>query len=320
MAQATKQSSDRDNEESDAFRDELDKLPTIEPDRAVPSSFRKGVYDKSGTEASAAPGAGKKGAAKKDEALDTAAKDAGEDSLYAASKQEHENMVGRGWRNTKDSASNWRKRRAAMLIGGTISVFLVAGIVFMFGFLNVFKLDGIMSNIDAASFARLNGVQQQRSYAWMKSYMLMRMADIGDNPDLSKGPKSDNKYFRASGVNTGSPVMDWYRTMRTSKFEQDVFNKHGIYFTSSYKYENNRVVVRPAKIVFSGEEIPFDLSSADYDAIDKGNFDYIANNSKLSKYIDIHFFNNDAEARAAMKEMVNTNLRSGQVFKRRPVS
>src|SRR4051812_28022206 len=138
-------------------------------------------------------------------------------------KTKHEGQLGHGY--TKGGSPpawrSWAGKNRKWVFGGSIAAAGIVGIfLVMFSFLNLFKLDGIMSNVDARTFARLNGVEDRRSVSWMQAYMQMRLADIGDNPNLNKGSNSDNAFFRASSVNNGNPIIDWYRTLRTSKFEQ----------------------------------------------------------------------------------------------------
>jgi len=104
--------------------------------------------------------------------------------------------------------------RKYLIIGG-FSAALVAIIVLIFGFLNVFKLDGLMSSIEQRAFLRQNATLDTRSSKWINSYVEARLLDMGDNPNLSNPDfkKDENLLFRANRVDTNSPFFDWYRTL-----------------------------------------------------------------------------------------------------------
>jgi len=242
---------------------------------------------------------------------------------WQAAKTQHENQVGRGYRkhgnSDKSLLTKIRDQRHKLIIGGSIAAVVIALVFALFGFLNVFKLDDIMSNIDAKTFARLNGVEDRRSVSWMQAYMEMRLMDIGDNPELGKADKSDNLIFRAGKVSTGNPIIDWYRTLRTSKFEQDLLNKDGIRFVSVATTENGKLRVRPGKIFVGNVEV------LNYDSLSQKDLDKIASGdtatlNKLNLNQDIiKKFDTDKEARLAIKQAVQDNTHFFQVFKRRQV-
>jgi hypothetical protein len=195
---------------------------------------------------------------------------------------------------------NWRQNRKLLFL--------------LLGFINVFKLDHIMSNVDATTFARLNGVQDRRSVAWQRAYLQMRLMDMGNNADMTSGQER-NILFRSSRVSTGQPVRDWYRTMRTSKFEQDLLDKHGIKFTSMVNAEGK---VRPGRIDIKGEKpIPLNkLTDSHIKGIQDGDMKVI---NQYYQYLDDEVFNDDRTARKAIKKAVNDNTHWAQVFKRRHV-
>lgn len=231
-------------------------------------------------------------------------------------RKTHDNQVGRGYQKGLPAPLRvWAGRNRKWLIGGGVAATGIIGIIIaLFGALNLFKLDDLVSNIDARSFARLNGVEDRRSVSWMQAYMQMRLADIGDNPDLSKGTSSDNAFFRAESVNTGNPIFDWYRTLRTSKFEQEVFEKNGFKFVS---YRNSQGKIRPAKIILNGNTIEtLNLSAADWKNLENGN---VATIRKYSDLVSLEKFDSDGSARKAIKQAVRNETQFYQVFKRRHV-
>jgi hypothetical protein len=215
-----------------------------------------------------------------------------------------------GW-----SFKRFRQRRKTIMMATLISSIVIAVLVGMFGLLGSLKLDSLMSNIDAKTFARLQGVEDRRSMAWMQAYMEMRLMDMGNNPDMTPG-KEQNMLFRSGRVSTGNPIGDWYRTLRTSKFEQDVFEKNGIKFMSVFTPDGK---VRPGYVDINGvkSEIPIEkLTDSDITKLQRGD---PATLNKYHDYIGSEFFNNDKEARRAIRQVVNDNTRNWQVFKRRHI-
>jgi len=248
---------------------------------------------------------------------------AGEDFSYtggsgAESAQVHDGQVGSGYQQGSVSKSLFERfRRNRQMLSATIAITGVIGAVVIgfFGLFGSLKLDGIMSNIDAKTFARLQGVEDRRSVAWMQAYMEMRLMDMGDHPSMEPG-KEENVLFRSNRVSTGNPVRDWYRTLRTSKFEQQVFEKNGIKFTSIFTSDGK---VRPGYIDINGHktEIPIaKLTDSDITKIQNGDPKTL---NKYHDYIGSEFFGNDKEARRAIRQVVNDNTRNWQVFKRRHI-
>jgi len=203
-----------------------------------------------------------------------------------------------------------------LVIGGIGAAFLSVVIV-VFGFLNVFKLDGLMSSIEQRAFLRQNATLDTRSSKWISSYVEARMLDMGDNPNLSNPDfkKDDNLLFRATRVDTNSPFTDWYRTLRTSNFEQKVFEDHGIKFTSVVTADGR---FRPGLISINGEKpIPIsaaDLSTADFNKLSEGD---VATIRKFGDIVDTKIYDTNKEARAAIKKTVNDNTHWTEVYKRR---
>ncbi len=216
--------------------------------------------------------------------------------------------------STKLNSSNNFKR---YLILGGFGAALISMLILFFSFLSAFKLDGLMSAVEQRSFLRTNATLDTRSSKLMSAYIETRLLDMGDNPkfDNSDFKKNDNLLFRASRVDNNSPFTDWYKTLRASKFEQQVFEAHGIKFTSMVTADGK---FRTGQIDINGEKpIPFtvnDISAADYANLEKGD---IATINKLGDVVDSKVFNNNKEARRAIKDVVNNNTRFYEVYKRR---
>jgi hypothetical protein len=229
-------------------------------------------------------------------------------SLYKRSGPEKQNFLSR-----LNGSLSFRRY---LIIGGFTAAF-VAVVVLIFGFLNVFKLDGLMSSIEQRAFLRQNATLDTRSSKWINSYVEARLLDMGDKPNLDSANfnKDENLLFRASRVDTNNPFFDWYRTLRTSQFEQLVFEKHGIKFTSVVTKDGK---FRPGLIDINGEKpIPItaaDLSTADFNKLSQGD---IATIRKFGDIVETKVFNNNKEARAAIKKVVNDNTRWTDVYKRR---
>lgn len=225
-----------------------------------------------------------------------------------ASKEQgtiHENPVGSGYREIIGNKLNNSKRLRNYAIAAGIGSAIVTIIIIIFSFLNIFKLDGMMSNIEQKAFLRHNASLNTRSSKWISSYVEARMLQFGDNP-------SKNGIFRATRVDTNSPFSDWYRTLRTSSFEQDVFEKHGIKFVS-YLDENGRP--RPGRIDINGEKpITAPLSNQDIQNIMNGEPGAL---SKYEDYLNLDKFDSNKDARKAIKKVVNDNTHWFQIHKRR---
>ena len=204
---------------------------------------------------------------------------------------------------------NNSKNLKRYLIFGGIGASLVAVIIALLSFLSVFKLDGLMSNIEQRAFLRHQSALNNRSSKWMSAYIEARMMDWGDSPDLSK---NENTLFRSNKVDTNNPFTDWYKTLRATNFEQQVFEQHGIKFTSAIG-PNGRA--KPGFIDINGEKpIPVNISNNDIDLIQAGDIKTL---NYYQDYFNLETFNNNKEARKAIKEVVNANTHWTQAYKRR---
>lgn len=230
---------------------------------------------------------------------------------------QHENQVGEGYKTGRGQhdkpATVWgrlgRRRKWALGAGAGGGITIIAILAF-FSILGNFKLDLLISNIDQRVFLRFTSVADRRSSKWVQSYLTVRMTQWGDGN--APGQIDNNQFFRSNRVDTNSPFTDWYRTMRTSRFEQELFEKRGIKFTSIARLDGK---VRQGYININGEKpITVNISQAQFDAIGKGDIEEI---NKFSKYFDFDDFDNDRQARRAIKRVVNDNTRFFQILERR---
>ena len=202
-----------------------------------------------------------------------------------------------------------------MLVGGIgagiVVIFFV--IASLFGFLNVFKLDHIMKNIEMKAFTRYQVAMDKRSDRWIRSYLILRLSEI----DGTAGGDGLNErtLFRADKVDTNNPMIDWYKTLRTSDFEQNLLEKHGIKFTSIAERTDSGTIFRGGMVTYSDKEIPFNLSADEIKAIELGEIDGF--NGRLRDFVDVEVFDNNKDARRAIKTAVARETKSWQVIKRR---
>jgi hypothetical protein len=257
--------------------------------------------------------------AEKSDGLDRQLKSAFNDAK-AKDSQEQDNQTGSlykpgpGKNKQKNFLQDIRKRRGLLAGAGVFGGGVIALIVILLGFLNVFKLDDMMSNIDQKTFSRYNASADRRSDKWIQSYLFLRLTQLQGN-----GADPDSEYFRAHKVDTNNPIKDWYHTLRTSDFEKDLAKK-GIVFS-------DRTVDGPGnqKIIFSvlrvnGEEIA-GLSAGDVrsgNLVDKLRSDPSFVQEKLAE-VDLNKPGGNRDARAVLKQIVNENTRFTSVLKRRQV-
>jgi hypothetical protein len=225
--------------------------------------------------------------------------------------------------------SGMKNRRRAAIAGAAFSALgVVGGIAFMS--LLPFQLHHIMQNIDAHTFARLQGVDVEgRSSKWIQAYMLARLMDIEDAKGNAK--PDENILFRAKRVDNNKPWKDWYKTTRTTNFEQDVFKKHGITFSSIAKREGNQIIVRPAKVMVKNKAVfEYNIRAAGFtaDELKRGlagdievleKFDRMT--GQLKSLIRVEVFDGDKSARKEVKKVVKemvkvNNIRSWNAIKR----
>jgi hypothetical protein len=237
----------------------------------------------------------------------------------SASASGHEDVLGNGYKaGGKKDKNAWQKireRQKLLGAGGILAGGLIAAVVLLFSFLNVFKLDDLMSNIDVKTFSRFNAAADRRSDKWVQSYLFLRLMQLRGESNADP----DSEYFRANKVDTNNPIKDWYHTLRTSNFEADLA-KSGVVFS-------NRDVSGPGgqKITFAvlqvnGKEIaglkPGDVRNGDL--VDKLRTDPNFVQSRLDE-IDLTKAGASKDARQLIKQTVNENTRFTSVLKRRQV-
>lgn len=200
---------------------------------------------------------------------------------------------------------------------------LLAGIAFLPGLLGLFKMQNFYENINASSFLRLNSAFDNRSDKWIKAYIKLRLTEI----DGDVAPGQDTLYFRADKVDTNSPIRDWYRTMRTSKFEQELFEREGISFKSGMKKDaNGRVSFGLAVVTI--RDTPINYSYGDvgtsFDLADTRASTNVMNRigPDLERFVQIELLEGPGgskRARGVIKDAVNRNTNSWRVFQRRHI-
>ena len=202
-----------------------------------------------------------------------------------------------GKRNFKTRFLKNRKILAGAGVG-VIGLLFVGGS--LLGGLSAFKLDHLLSNIQAKTFTKYNATFENRSDKWMRSYIKLRLTQL--NGDT----KSDDAFFRARGVDTNNPVKDWYRTMRASNFEADLAKK-GIVFNTNIAPDGT---IKLAKITIDGTAVDFTPKDVRQGKVE----DFVRN---ADNRIDAELFSSNSQARKAIKEAVNNETRFSSVLKRR---
>ncbi len=210
-------------------------------------------------------------------------------------------------------ASLKQKKRLIFGIGVGLSI-LIAGLVFLFGFLNVFKLDSMMSNIDLKAFSRFNAATSGRSDKWVQSYFFLRLTQIRG----ASGADPDSEYFRANKVDTDNPIRDWYHTMRTSNFEKDLA-KQGIVFVN-----RDASTADKQKITFSVVQVDGkDFAGLTASDVRSGDIVTKLRDPNFTKTLlaetDLTKAGGNKEARQKIKNVVNDISREDSVLKRRQI-
>jgi hypothetical protein len=218
-------------------------------------------------------------------------------------------------------SSKLKRRILFGAAGGLIGGALTLG-AFFFGFMNIFKLDHFLSNVEKRAFIRWQVDMDGRSNKWIQAYLTLRLGEV-DDPELQ--PKDrDNIVFRSNQIDAGNPVVNWFRTLRgegvgrngrAADFESRVFNEAGIKFSSFAYKEDSMVKFRPAVIQIDDRRLTFTPTNAEIAAIERG--DVNAFNGRLREFVEIKVFENDKQARQAIKKTVNDRLKPWQVYKKR---
>jgi len=128
----------------------------------------------------------------------------------------------------RTAAGLLKKKKTWLIAGGSIGIIgLLLGAIF--GFLNVFKWDHIMSNIEQRAFTRWNAAADRRSDSWIREYIKVRLtmyAEADGKFDIEK-----SHYFKAK-LDTDHPATDWIRRMYAGRLEADLAKNHGVIFAS----------------------------------------------------------------------------------------
>jgi murein DD-endopeptidase MepM/ murein hydrolase activator NlpD len=288
------------------------------PKSLTPEEVR-GLEDKSGSnvndESANSPNSNLGGLNEKKDRLNQGHNDERQNTK-ATEPTPHEGQLGNGYSpgsGKTEKKPYWQrlaKRRGLLAGSGLLGGGLIVGILLFFSFLNVFKLDHMMSNIDQKTFSRFNAAANGRSDKWVQSYLFLRLMQLQGN-----GTDSDSEYFRANKVDTNNPIKDWYHTLRTSNFEADLAKK-GIVFTN--KSAGNGFTFSVLEV--NGKQIagltPSDVRSGNL--VDRLRNDPTFVESKLAE-VDLTKPGANKDARALIKQTVNGNARFSSVLKRRQV-
>lgn len=211
--------------------------------------------------------------------------------------------------SSKAAGGGMLKNRKMLLgVGGGVVGSVFAFMAF-FNLLHTFQTDHLFKNIETKTASRLNASLDSRNRSLTQAYMKIRATEI------QGGTANDNLYFKADKIKTGNPMRDWYATMRASKFETELLNKQGIYFTSMVD-ENGRISV--AKISSNDPEA-FKALTKDGPVTDK-NFAEKLNKlsgQDMEKLFTVQSFDSHKSARKSVKEVVNAEVPWKNSFKRR---
>lgn len=233
--------------------------------------------------------------------------------------------------NAFKNLSARRKWAVATAAGGGITA-IAAGLLGLFGILNVFQLDHLLNNIEAKGFVRYQVDMEGRSDRWISAYLMLRLGEVED-PNLKPADR-DNILFRANTTDLSNPMFAWYKAMRggrfsplndyVTQFEQDLLEKENIKFASiacrgtivgnECRPGGNVVRFRTAIISIRDEQIKFPLSAGEIDAIERGDINGL--NNRLRQFIDVEIINTDHEAKKRLKAAIKANTKYYQVIKR----
>lgn len=195
---------------------------------------------------------------------------------------------------------NQRKKWALIISSMAALLSLVGG----FGGLATLNLANFMANIEKKGFARYQVDLNGRSSKWIVAYAALRFGEVND-PKLAPRDR-DNILFRSDRVDHNRPLTDWYKTMRASKFEKEVFEKHGIKFTSVAYRDGNIIKFRPGHITVNGDKkVTFDPKTLGYnelDALSEGKVNDL--NGRMREFVEVKVYDSDKEGRAALRQLI----------------
>lgn len=190
-----------------------------------------------------------------------------------------------------------RRAIVGVVVGALISL---TGLLFTG--INSLNLPSYLSNVEKKGFLRYQVDLRGRSSKWIETYMMLRFGEIED-PNVA--PKDRNNIlFRSNRVDNNKPLTDWYRTLRASKFEQEVFEKRGIKFVSIAYQDGNSIRFRPATVTFVNTDtrLTFDPSPKVFEAIEKNDINVF--NGELRNFVQADVMSGDKEARAAISQLL----------------
>lgn len=225
-------------------------------------------------------------------------------SLYNPSTNAESNKIFNKLKSSFSSSKNKKTWYAGFGLMGVVGILTIGS---LFSFLNVFKLNHFMKNVESKTMVRYMSAVDHRSSKWIEAYVKIRLTSL--EPD-----GSDSVMFRSDKVDTNNPVQDWYKTMRTSSFERDLAKK-GITFTN-YTDGPNRgfaIVSVDKKIVAAGIQNPDVKTASDLNK-------YIEKNGGLidiAQDFDLDKPGDAKAARQAIKKIVNEETNTWNVVKRR---
>lgn len=219
------------------------------------------------------------------------------------------NRLGQRWSSTSKGKKSAIAAAGVLGAGGIITAALS-----LFSLLGIFRLDHFLNNIESKAFIRYQVDMEGRSSKWINSYLTIRMGEVED-PQVRPADR-DNILFRSNRVDTNSPLTDWYKTMRASKFEAEVFEKHGIKITSKAYRDGNQIKYRPAIITIRDLDAPIEmrLGNAAMNALEAGDISRF--NGALSNLVDVEVLESDKAGRKAVKRIVKDNTKPYQFIKR----
>lgn len=198
------------------------------------------------------------------------------------------------------------KKLLAGLGGGFLG--FAFGAIALFNLLGSFQMDHFFKNVEDKTSTRLMASLDTRNRKLVQTYIKVRATEI------EGGTANDNLYFRSDKVDTGNPFRDWYATMRSSKFEDEILKKNGVAFTSMVDKDGN---IQIAKITRTDNK---DLVDTKLKNVNTGNLVETLNNinpEDMEKMFTVDAFDSHKAARASVKDLVNSEIPWRPTFKRR---
>lgn len=235
-----------------------------------------------------------------------------------------EQQLGKGYTGNQAKKGTFKTISSSLtgkkgLIAGVAAlggIGVIGSLIALFGFLNIFRLEHLLKNVESVTQTRLRASLDSRNDHLVRAYIKLRMTDYNSGTN-NNGPL----FFRANKVDTNNPIRDWYRTMRTSNFEDDLFQKQGIKFTSIVSDDGK---IQLGKISVKDQpDINFEVlkrQDINFDELIKGNVsEFNKLGPDLDKFVDTTLFESHKDARKIIKTTINDNTHWWQVMKRRHI-